>query len=210
MKPTMRNPGAGAAIGQAFGTLAVETRGRGMLEQTAAVQRWLADNGACDGLLTLFIRHTSASLLIQENADPDVQIDLIEASRTAGAARPPLRARCRGARRHAGAHQVGADGDVAVDPGARRGGCCSGPGRASTSSSTATARTGARWCSTSSARSALRLRPRCGDSGELLLRARARCPARSWRGRRRRRCADRRCGQAPFRSQAFFTGVTTS
>jgi secondary thiamine-phosphate synthase enzyme len=75
----MRNPGAGAAIGQAFGTLAVETRGRGMLEQTAAVQRWLADNGACDGLLTLFIRHTSASLLIQENADPDVQIDLIEA-----------------------------------------------------------------------------------------------------------------------------------
>lgn len=79
MKATMRNPGAGAAIGQAFGTLAVETRGCGMLEQTAAVQRWLADNGACDGLLTLFIRHTSASLLIQENADPDVQIDLIEA-----------------------------------------------------------------------------------------------------------------------------------
>jgi len=79
MEPTMRNPGAGAAIGQAFGTLAVETRGRGMLEQTAAVQRWLADNGACEGLLTLFIRHTSASLLIQENADPDVQTDLIEA-----------------------------------------------------------------------------------------------------------------------------------
>jgi secondary thiamine-phosphate synthase enzyme len=79
MEPTTRKPAAGAAIGQAFGTLAVETRGRGMLEQTAAVQRWLAENGARDGLLTLFIRHTSASLLIQENADPDVQADLIEA-----------------------------------------------------------------------------------------------------------------------------------
>ena len=42
-------------------------------------QRWLADIGARDGLLTLFIRHTSASLLIQENADPDVQTDLIDA-----------------------------------------------------------------------------------------------------------------------------------
>jgi secondary thiamine-phosphate synthase enzyme len=59
--------------------LAVETRGRGMFEQTAAVQRWLAENRAREGLLTLFIRHTSASLLIQENADPDVQTDLIEA-----------------------------------------------------------------------------------------------------------------------------------
>jgi secondary thiamine-phosphate synthase enzyme len=79
MEPTMTKPAAGAAIAQAFGTLAVEMRGRGMLEQTAAVQRWLAENGARDGLLTLFIRHTSASLLIQENADPDVQTDLIEA-----------------------------------------------------------------------------------------------------------------------------------
>ena len=79
MEPTTRKPATGAAIGQAFGTLAVETRGRGMLEQTAAVQRWLTENGVRDGLLTLFIRHTSASLLIQENADPDVQTDLIEA-----------------------------------------------------------------------------------------------------------------------------------
>ena len=65
MEPTTRKPAAGAAIGQAFGALAVETRGRGMLEQTAAVQLWLVENGAHDGLLTLFIRHTSASLLIQ-------------------------------------------------------------------------------------------------------------------------------------------------
>ena len=40
---------------------------------------WLSRIGAADGLLTLFIRHTSASLLIQENADPDVHTDLIAA-----------------------------------------------------------------------------------------------------------------------------------
>jgi secondary thiamine-phosphate synthase enzyme len=79
MEPTTTKPGPGGAIRQAFGMLAAQTRGRGMLDQTAAVQRWLADNRAGDGLLTLFIRHTSASLLIQENADPDVQTDLIEA-----------------------------------------------------------------------------------------------------------------------------------
>jgi len=43
------------------------------------VHAWLSDIAAGNGLLTLFIRHTSASLLIQENADPDVHIDLIEA-----------------------------------------------------------------------------------------------------------------------------------
>ncbi len=79
MEPTTTKPGPGGVIGQAFGMLAVETRGRGMVEQTAAVQRWLAENRVREGLLTLFIRHTSASLLIQENADPDVQTDLIEA-----------------------------------------------------------------------------------------------------------------------------------
>jgi len=79
MEPMTTKPGADAAIGQAFGTLEVETRGRGMLEQTAAVERWLANQEAQAGLLTLFIRHTSASPLIQENADPDVQTDLIEA-----------------------------------------------------------------------------------------------------------------------------------
>ena len=79
MEPTKTKGGSGGAIGQAFGMLAAQTRGRGMLDQTAAVQRWLADDRAGDGLLTLFIRHTSASLLIQENADPDVQTDLIEA-----------------------------------------------------------------------------------------------------------------------------------
>jgi secondary thiamine-phosphate synthase enzyme len=67
------------AIGQAFETLSVETRGPGLTDQTAAVRAWLDRIGAGDGLLTLFIRHTSASLLIQENADPDVHTDLLDA-----------------------------------------------------------------------------------------------------------------------------------
>lgn len=66
-------------LSQAFEMLNVETRGPGLFEQTAKVQSWLAQIGARDGLLTLFIRHTSASLLIQENADPDVHTDLIDA-----------------------------------------------------------------------------------------------------------------------------------
>lgn len=59
---------------QAF--FSVETRGPGCHEFTREVAAWLERIGARDGLLTLFIRHTSASLLIQENADPDVRDDL--------------------------------------------------------------------------------------------------------------------------------------
>jgi secondary thiamine-phosphate synthase enzyme len=53
----------------------IETRGPGLTEFTRDVARWLAGSG--DGLLTLMVRHTSASLLIQENADPDVRTDLL-------------------------------------------------------------------------------------------------------------------------------------
>lgn len=66
-------------VAQAMATLVVETAGPGLLDATAAVCDWLAASGAGDGLLTLFIRHTSASLLIQENADPDVHTDLLDA-----------------------------------------------------------------------------------------------------------------------------------
>ena len=52
----------------------VATRGVGFYEFTNDVQSWLAGQG--DGLLTLLVQHTSASLLIQENADPDVRTDL--------------------------------------------------------------------------------------------------------------------------------------
>lgn len=79
MKPTATNSASGTALSQAFETLCVETRGPGLSDQTAAVCAWLSRIGAADGLLTLFIRHTSASLLIQENADPDVHTDLLEA-----------------------------------------------------------------------------------------------------------------------------------
>lgn len=57
-------------------TLSVATAGQGLIEVTGGVADWLAAQGAGNGLLTLFLRHTSASLLIQENADPDVLHDL--------------------------------------------------------------------------------------------------------------------------------------
>lgn len=57
-------------------TLSLRTPGRGLVEITDEITRWVAGTGARCGLLTLFIRHTSASLLIQENADPQVRVDL--------------------------------------------------------------------------------------------------------------------------------------
>jgi secondary thiamine-phosphate synthase enzyme len=56
--------------------MAIETTGRGFFEITRAVEDWLARQDVRTGLVTLFCRHTSASLLIQENADPDVLKDL--------------------------------------------------------------------------------------------------------------------------------------
>jgi secondary thiamine-phosphate synthase enzyme len=56
--------------------LRFETRGRGLVEITRPVADWVAQSGVRDGLLTLFVRHTSASLVVQENADPDVRGDL--------------------------------------------------------------------------------------------------------------------------------------
>jgi len=61
---------------QAHGTLAVATRGAGLVEITDAVTTWLDAQGITDGLLTLFCRHTSASLLINENAAPAVRREL--------------------------------------------------------------------------------------------------------------------------------------
>jgi secondary thiamine-phosphate synthase enzyme len=61
---------------QRAATLAFETRGRGLLEITRPVADWAEASGFAAGLLTLFVRHTSASLLIQENADPEVRADL--------------------------------------------------------------------------------------------------------------------------------------
>jgi secondary thiamine-phosphate synthase enzyme len=61
---------------QALHELTLATRGRGLYEFTDEVAAWLTRQGFCEGLLTLHLRHTSASLLIQENADPDVRADL--------------------------------------------------------------------------------------------------------------------------------------
>ena len=61
---------------QAFHTVTVKTHGPGLDEFTEAAAQFARDQKIGDGLLTCFIRHTSASLLVQENADPDVQKDL--------------------------------------------------------------------------------------------------------------------------------------
>ena len=54
----------------------ISTHGQGLYEFTGDVLRWVRETGQEEGLLTLFVRHTSCSLLIQENADPEVQTDL--------------------------------------------------------------------------------------------------------------------------------------
>jgi secondary thiamine-phosphate synthase enzyme len=64
---------------QAHHRLTVATAGPGFTDLTRDVAAWLSSIRAADGLLTLFIRHTSASLTIQENADPDVLRDLADA-----------------------------------------------------------------------------------------------------------------------------------
>jgi secondary thiamine-phosphate synthase enzyme len=69
----------GAAFAQAHHRLTVQTAGPGFTELTSEVLGWLEEIGAREGLLTLFIAHTSASLTIQENADPDVRSDLSDA-----------------------------------------------------------------------------------------------------------------------------------
>ena len=61
---------------QASHELTLATRGRGLYEFTDEVAAWLARQKFSEGLLSLHLRHTSASLLIQENADPDVRADL--------------------------------------------------------------------------------------------------------------------------------------
>ena len=63
-------------IRQALHELTLATRGRGFYEFTRDVEAWISKHGFKNGLVTLHLRHTSASLLIQENADPDVCADL--------------------------------------------------------------------------------------------------------------------------------------
>jgi secondary thiamine-phosphate synthase enzyme len=61
--------------------LSVDTPGEGFVEITAEATRFVVEAGAADGVLLMFLRHTSASLAIQENADPNVRMDLRTALR---------------------------------------------------------------------------------------------------------------------------------
>lgn len=63
---------------QALTEFVYETAGQGFYEITRDIQEWVGSRGLSTGLLTVFIRHTSASLVIQENIDPDVQHDLLD------------------------------------------------------------------------------------------------------------------------------------
>lgn len=61
---------------QALSEIDVATQGPGLVDISERVSGFVGESGVADGLLTVFVRHTSASLLIQENADPDVRSDL--------------------------------------------------------------------------------------------------------------------------------------
>ena len=75
---------------QANRELTVATHGKGFIEVTRDLARWLDSVSAGSGLLTVFVRHTSASLTIQENADPNVRVDLLDTlERLAPEGRPP-------------------------------------------------------------------------------------------------------------------------
>jgi secondary thiamine-phosphate synthase enzyme len=63
---------------QAQHRMPVATRGRGLTDVTEPTCRWVAAQGIVTGLLTIWCRHTSASLIVQENADPDVRADLAD------------------------------------------------------------------------------------------------------------------------------------
>jgi len=63
---------------QALTELVYETSGQGFYEITRDIEEWAGSQGLRDGILTVYIRHTSASLVIQENIDPDVQHDLLD------------------------------------------------------------------------------------------------------------------------------------
>lgn len=77
----MKDPSAAATapVRHRQHRLDVATTGPGFTDITAAIDGWLADIAATDGLITVFVAHTSASLTIQENADPTVRADLLDA-----------------------------------------------------------------------------------------------------------------------------------
>jgi secondary thiamine-phosphate synthase enzyme len=75
-RPAGRNDRRERTMRQVKGSLMVETNGQGLYDITSRVQAWAGAQEIQQGLLTLYLHHTSASLLIQENADPEVLHDL--------------------------------------------------------------------------------------------------------------------------------------
>ena len=75
--PGRGNPQTGV-MKQAIHTLHVSTTGQALYDITRPIRAWVGQQGIGTGLLTVWCRHTSASLIVQENADPDVQADLLE------------------------------------------------------------------------------------------------------------------------------------
>ena len=65
-----------AVMKQAQTTLTIHASGRGFTNFTRELQSWIAEQGINTGVVTLFVQHTSCSLMIQENADPDVLTDM--------------------------------------------------------------------------------------------------------------------------------------
>ncbi len=63
---------------QAISDLTVTTAGQALYDISCPVRRWVGDQAIAIGLLTIWCRHTSASLIVQENADPDVRADLLD------------------------------------------------------------------------------------------------------------------------------------
>lgn len=81
-KSLLRSPPSAVSAGSIVSSLlTVQTPGAGFTDLTAEIAKFVRDAGAKEGAVTLFIRHTSASLTIQENADPSVLDDLMTALR---------------------------------------------------------------------------------------------------------------------------------
>ena len=78
-KSLSRSPLSTVSANIVSSILTIQTPGRGFVDLTAEIAKFVKDAGAREGAVTLFIRHTSASLTIQENADPSVLHDLITA-----------------------------------------------------------------------------------------------------------------------------------
>jgi secondary thiamine-phosphate synthase enzyme len=72
---------------QAIHTMHIPTAGQALYDLTRPIRAWVAEQGIDIGLLTVWCRHTSASLIVQENADPDVQSDLLDFFRSVAPAK---------------------------------------------------------------------------------------------------------------------------